>query len=665
MLCALLAAACAAPAADNCRTGVCPAPKPEPAGFLPSGKLALGANYWASHAATQMWRKWDAAAVEKDLATLAANGFTILRVFPNWADFQPIVAVPLAGGNWDKTYETRMFLSEEPRPDTPCGHAGVDERMVEHFEEFCDIAEKHGLKLIVPLLTGQMTFRNFVPPALIHLDLYSDPYALTWEGRYLECMVARLKAKPAIAAWESGNEARILAKCENRYQAEFWQRYVHDIIRQADPSRPVIGVDGLELTERLAWPTSVNARLSDYVTTHPYAMWGQQYNDDFNGIRNAFFCAAQTMALAQVAGKPAFVEEHGARRQEQTNPDNIAAYIRGMCWNLWEADCRAMLWWCAFDQTGQDIAPYDWRQPCVELGIFKRDRTPYPGVKSIADFAAFQKSLPFEALPKPVPNAMFIVSNPQVVHSSYIIARQAGIMPAYQSAEQPLRDAKTYFLPSANGRAFLSLRMWEALKAKVRAGATLYLSWDDTFLDEMEAVGGICVARREGKWTTADCKFADFSVRMGNPVDVTFKTLGAEVLAKDQHGRGVFFKNRYGKGTVYVFAYPFEKTFYGTAGKYASDAYRIYQIVRPVTRLLRTGSRDVTVSEHCFGGGRCGVVVVNNGETPYSAVPELLPKWHVVRSYTDAPALAGWADGKLSLAPNSGILLWMEKEKAK
>ena len=27
--------------------------------FLPSGRVAVGANYWASHAATEMWRKWD------------------------------------------------------------------------------------------------------------------------------------------------------------------------------------------------------------------------------------------------------------------------------------------------------------------------------------------------------------------------------------------------------------------------------------------------------------------------------------------------------------------------------------------------------------------------------------------------------------------------------
>ena len=127
-------------AAENCSTGTCPVARPESAAFLPSGRMALGANYWASHAATEMWRKWDAKAVDEDLRVLAANGFRILRVFPNWADFQPIHACYLSSDNFDKVNETRMFDSEEPLPDTPCGRAGVDERMVEHFKEFCEIA---------------------------------------------------------------------------------------------------------------------------------------------------------------------------------------------------------------------------------------------------------------------------------------------------------------------------------------------------------------------------------------------------------------------------------------------------------------------------------------------------------------------------------------------
>ena len=180
--------------------------------FLADGKVVVGVNYWGSKAATQMWSRWDEASVDEDLRVLAANGMRLLRVFPNWADFQPLAAVTYNSDKWNKVYEMRMFPSEEKMPDTPAGFAGVDERMLERFATFCDLAEKHGLKLIVPVLTGQMTFRNLIPPGLLHVDLYRDPTALKWEARFIDCFVRRMKDKKAIVAWESGNETRFLAE---------------------------------------------------------------------------------------------------------------------------------------------------------------------------------------------------------------------------------------------------------------------------------------------------------------------------------------------------------------------------------------------------------------------------------------------------------------------
>lgn len=643
--------------------GTCPAPAPERADtFLPSGKMALGANYWASHAATEMWRKWDAKAVEEDLRVLAANGFRLLRVFPNWADFQPIHACYLSANNFDKVNETRLFDAEEPLPDTPCGRAGVDERMVVRFETFCDLAEKYGIRLIVPLLTGQMTFRNYIPPALANRNPFSDPYALMWEGRYLECMVSRLKAKKAIVAWESGNEARILGKSENAFHSEAWLRYVHQTIRLADPSRPVIGVDGLEISRETLWPSAMNAALSDYTTTHPYGFWGAVYNDDFLSVRSTTFAAAQTYALAQIGGKPAFIEEHGSRRQEQASQANVAKYMRNMLWNSWALDCRAMLWWCAYDQTGMTIAPYNWRQPCVELGIFRRDRTPYPAVGAAKAFAAMQDALPVVGLPKAKTEAVVLTTDRDVLHASYILARQAGIMPRFANPEEKLPDASCYFLPDAHGRAYLTVERWEDLKARVRAGATLYLSWNDTFLDAMEEVGGIEVSYRQRTGGQDVCDFGDFKLPVGYAVKRRFNALTAETLARNQAGEGVFFRNRYGKGTVYVFIHNFEKTSYGASGKYAGDAWRVWAKVRPVNRILKTGVANVFVSEHCFGGGRCGVVVVNNRDVPYEGTPEIWKNWRVRRVVVEDPANASFIDGKLKIAPCAGVLLFMAKD---
>ena len=632
--------------------------------FLPSGRITVGVNYWASHAATKMWRKWDAKVVDEDLRVLAENGMRLLRVFPNWADFQPIHVCCLSAGRWNEVYETRMFDSEEALPDTPCGRAGVDERMVERFEEFCDMAEKHGIRLIVPLLTGQMTFRNYIPPALVNRDPYSDPYALMWEARYLECMVSRLKNKKAIVAWESGNEARVLGDSKGSAMSEAWLRYIHQTIRLADPSRPVIGIDGLSVSNETKWPSEMNGRLSDYVTTHPYGFWGDVYNDDFNSVRSLTFAAAQTLALEQIAGKPAFVEEHGSRRQEQTCQRGVADYMRGMLWNLWAVDAKAMLWWCAYDQTGMTIAPYNWRQPCVELGLFRRDRSAYPAVEVVRKFAAFQEGLPFAALPKAKADAVVISADSDVIHSSYILARQAGIVPRFASPEAKLPDADCYFLPDAQGRAYLTVERWEELKAKVRGGATLYLSWNDTFLDSIEEVAGIEVAFREKKGGVDVCDFGVFKVEIPYSTKRRFNLLTAEVLAKNQNGEDVFFRNRYGKGTVYVFAHNFEKTYYASSGKYESDAWRVWSIVRPVSRIVETEEKNIFVSEHRFDDGRIGVILVNNSRTPFDGNVSIREGWNVVDSMTDEVAKARWkADNTLSLSGNAGILLVVQGSK--
>ena len=89
--------------------------------FLESGRLELGANYWASANATKMWREWKPEEIEKDFLQLKEYGMTTLRVFPTWSDFQPIVEVHANSAGWNKSKDTRMTLDELRRPDTPAG----------------------------------------------------------------------------------------------------------------------------------------------------------------------------------------------------------------------------------------------------------------------------------------------------------------------------------------------------------------------------------------------------------------------------------------------------------------------------------------------------------------------------------------------------------------
>ena len=638
-----------------------------PKTFLESGKLELGANYWSSYNATKMWREWHPEEIEKDFVTLKEYGMTTLRVFPTWSDFQPIVEVHANCSLWDKSKDTRMTLDEKRRPDTEAGYAGVDETMLSRFETFCDLAEKHGIKLVVAIMTGQMTFRNFIPPALENRNPYSDPYALAWEGRFIECFVNRMKGKKAIVAWESGNESRALGAAESKEQGEWWLRYIHSVIRVADPTRPVISVDGFEIAGG-TWQVRENAHLSDYVPHHLYALWRRDNPDRFDGIRNLYFAAAGVKGLEDISGKPSFLEEHGARRAEQVSRARLAKYMRPMLWNLWAADGKAMLWWCAFDQTKFEFAPYNWPEPCLELGIMKDDRSAYPAAEAMKKFAAFQKKLGF-ALPKAMADAVVFSQDTQVekqVHSCYVLARQAGIMPKFANPADPIPDAACYFLPCAAGRAHLTTHNWEALKAKVRAGATLYVSWSETFLPALEEVCGMELDYRE---KTTDKLDLAFDIPGGEKFRCTatvgmrrhFISQGAEVLAKKANGEPFFFRHRYGRGLVYTLGYPLESQAYETVGGYAGDAWKVWKTVCPVKRIFESGSSMVNASEHYFADGSCAVVVVNNSPEAYAGVPTIAAGWKVASVVTDDETDVRWTAGRLELGANAAALFKLVK----
>ena len=609
--------------------------------FLESGKLAFGVNYWASRTATRMWQDWQPDEIAKDLDVIKAQGFGFLRVFPRWDVFQPIWEVHSPNRKKSEVYLT---ADELPRPETPAGYAGVDEKMMERFEAFCDLCAQRDLKLVVCVMTGQMTFRIFVPQALQGLDLYADPMALKWERRFIDYFVRRMKHHRAIAAWESGNETCCLGPIASPDAVEAWLALIHGTFRLADPSRPVIGPNGTDITGG-PWRVDCISALSDVLAVHPYNMWSKAYLHDGNGIRNALLAASQNMVVEQIGGRPCFVEEHGVRRAESLSRDNVARYVRGLCWNLWAMDCRGLGWWCAFDQDNQLIPPYDWREPYLELGIFKSDRSPYPAAAAVRRFQDMLGKLPFARLPKAKSDCVIVVPDCDLALGTLILARQAGLMPTFADPTRALPEASVYFLPDAKGRAWLTQTRWEDLKARVReGGATLAVSWNNTFLSHHEEVFGAEIESRA-------------------PGKLVFRPLTAEVIERDADGNPRLMANRYGKGRVYLLTRPISRQALDRAGGFDSDLWKYYARVCPKRLLLETGSRDVMVSEHRFDDGTVGVVAVNNSPKPYAGTPRIDPGWKVGAACADDDACARWTDGRLELSGNSGIFLRLEPKK--
>lgn len=634
------------------------APEPERSfpDFLPSGTMTLGVNYWASHAAVEMWRQWDAAEIEKDFIALREYGLTTLRVFPNWRDFQPIVEVHSNEAGYDKPRETHVATTAVPRDDTPEGFAGVDPVMMDRFDAFCDLAEKHGLRFIVCIMTGQMTSRLFVPPALERMNLYSDPYALKWEGRFYEYFVRRFRGRRCIVAWETGNETRILSTIENEAEAEAWLRYTHSIIRLNDPTRPVVGPDGVHILDRHPWSIDAIASQSDVMTVHPY------YFDTAYGEKGGYEymsrIPAECRAVADLSGRPAFVEEHNVRRSNMGAGRRLEDYCRAQLWNLWAMDCRGLLWWCAFDQTGTYMSPYNNYFPCQELGAFTRDRRPVGNAVASKRFAAFLGSLGFRSLPAAKPDAVFFVSE-KTLAPAYAAARKAGILPRFQSPEHPVPAADCYFFPNCLERGGMPHHRWDVLKEKVSNGATLYLSWNTTYITEIEEVFGVRPEILRPRDGTAEIDFGDFRLSIPRRDEMVLTPTTAEVLACDADGTPVFFRHRYGKGVAYLLSCAPE----AQAGHelYAGELSRLYARICPVKRLVSVAQPTVSISDHFVSDGKAYVVAVNNDLVPFDGPVSVADGWSITGFRTDRPDLVRFEDGHLRMAPDTGVLFECEK----
>lgn len=639
-----------------------------------SGKFSLGVNYWASHAATRMWSEWNEEVVRQDLAHLAGIGCALLRVFPLWPDFQPVMTLRAGGskGGYPRGY---AFPGERPLPDTEAGRAGVDETMMTRFRALADIAASNGLKLIVPLITGQMTFRIYAPPAVDGLDHYRDPESLMWQGKFVRYFVRRMKDHPAILGWELGNEGNCLAAAESRAEAWSWTAFISGAIRSQDPVRPVYsGMDSLTLHDsqwdlrKSCWTIPDQAELCDALTAHPYAMWRSQVNCDPAGtLRWILYPVAANRLLADIGGKPAFVEEIGTLRRTHSTFETLGNQLRSTLWLLWAADARALLWWCAFDQTKMEFAPYDWDEPGMEHGAMTADYRLNPTGGVIADFAKFLRDCPVKQLPPVRSRAVCILGREQpleeLVNSVSLLAAQAGFAPRFAFSESAIPESPVYLVPCAIRKAGLNRKAWRELLRRVEEdGATLYFSLEGNacFPEMGEVLGFEIAARRENRSPVA--------LRIGDLPE--FELTPKFLHRVEAHGavaldpEGMVWEFRRGKGRIVTALLPLELLMSGEAGSYQrKPAWAFYRYLAEALvreNLLESPDCEVVVSEHPESATVCHAIVCNCSPEDKAVVLKRNPAWKVAAVGSDAGNVAFEA-GTLRLPANCGALLTLEK----
>jgi len=646
--------------------------------FTQSGHFGLGANYWASHAATDMWKDWRMDVMEGDLAALAAHGSQVLRVFPIWPDFQPITRL-YKGDGTPQEYR----LGEEELPDTEAGRAGMSEAMMGRFEQFADLAQRHGQKLIVALLTGQMTDRLFMPPGLAGMNPITDPEALVWEVRFVRYFVRRMAKHPAIAAWNFGNECNCMGKAPSPAAASHWMASIANAVRLEDPARPIIsGMNGNALVSREGsaspghhhWSVAAQAEHCDVLTSHYYHMWKSTATDASATLKAVLMPVAENRLFGDVGGRPCFMEETGMWRGSNADLETLASHLRGILWNLLASDGGGLLWWCAFDQDTIRLPPYDWEMAGLEHGLFSAASEPRATAGELLSFRKFLDSLPFPALPAAPAEAVCLVGHSQQDHSkiasgAFILARQAGLNLTFQEGRQKLKEAALYLIPSAIGKAGLSAANWEELRRRVKEGATLYLSMDEVYVDHLAEVfsaevHGRFADPRGGKYTF-HLPEGDFDFALPSRMTTELRGLGAGALAQDGAGRPDFFSAAYGKGRVFLLGFPLERLMMDAPSAFqspqGSHAWKIYRhIAREAMAGRIVGKEDplLTLTEHPVGEGERLVLVVNNRPEKTRARLEVSAGWTHGETYPSSAAGKGEGVGvHVEMGPNAGAIL--------
>ena len=625
-----------------------------------SKSFFTGINYWASANAINMWEAFDAASIENDLRLMHGAGITHLRVFPLWSVFQPLKALYGPSAPWEYGF------GEEPLPDTPAGRAGVSEEACRKFGLFCALAQKYGMKLIVALITGHMSFRTYTPPAFEGKSLLSDPTVIKWQLRFVKYFVERFRHEPCIAAWDLGNEPNQMPGHNNNPDAFYvWCSVISDAVKTKDSDHPVIsGVDNSAIENGVPNYKTVR-EMCDIHTVHPYNIF-QTASDPLPTMKPILDLPFRCRLGEDIGSIPTFIQEFGSIGYMNCSRKTEADFYRAALLTSLAHGCHGVMWWCAFDQGHLRYAPYRWNTIGSDYGFFDRELKPKPLVGENIRFREVLSAVPGGTLPKNTVNATVIVSRDDggvsmdTLRAAYILAKQANMDVNFCYALDPIPDSPLYIFPSISSNKSISAERLDELTEKVKQGAVLYISSDSGLIRDIPQMTGVSIAYRE--------KIDASRVMLWNggrlPVYTRFllkpeEILDASVLASDENGDGMFFRHAYGKGAIYFLTAPLEKHLAQVNGAFfkpnTPDYASVYRELAAAAGIRRTADCDnrfIRFTEHIIDENSLYLLAINYNNKPESARLTIHGDYELSVVFGD-----GYDGGSLHLRENDGILL--------
>ena len=560
----------------------------------------IGANFWSRTGGPRMWSRYDPGIVREELRVLHEHGLTMTRSFFYWPDFMPA-------------------------PDT------IDEGACDRYRDFLDAHREVGMGTIPTFIVGHMSGENWDPSWRHGRDLYTDVWMVARQAWYITELTRRFHDHPAVIGWLISNEIPIYGGEGDEEIISAWALLMVGAVRAGGGHQPVSlgdGAWGVETTGHDSGFSSLTyGELVDFIGPHVYRMENDRLRQH---LKAAFVCE-----LAQVAGKPVIMEEFGLS-SDFVSAQGSASYYRQLLHSTLTAGASG---WVAWNNTDFDDLreqrPYSHHPFEMHFGITDAAGAPKPPLEELRIFSEELSGTDLAGLRR-APTATGIIvpscltarypftteeERALIVDASeqaYVAAKEADLAPGIvHEPEDGLAGGieSGYDLYLAPSTKQLAAATWPRLAELARGGATVYASY----------CAGETTAQRGPWWTGLDSLFGvaqELTYGLNDPVEdetveITFveplgplpegATLrfraagnrearaflpvraldGAEVVARDSHGRPAIVVKRHGAGRAVLCTYPLEY-FAARLGRVnPEDTWRLYDALAELAGVRR------------------------------------------------------------------------------
>ncbi|UCG20401.1 MAG: hypothetical protein JSU80_11805 [Deltaproteobacteria bacterium] len=189
----------------------------------------LGVNYWPQRTAMFMWREFDRATIDEDMAIINGLGLSCIRIPLLWEDFQP----------------------------TP---KNVPAAMLDRLVQLLEVADAKNLKVVVTLFAGHICGLTWLPPWMLLASVdrnqspvfssgkirfnkirnfYAETEIMERQIYFLGELGSAVSGHPALFSWDLGNEPSMWSNSPDNFAAELWLKAMTETLKEQDDRLPL------------------------------------------------------------------------------------------------------------------------------------------------------------------------------------------------------------------------------------------------------------------------------------------------------------------------------------------------------------------------------------------------------------------------------------------